>query len=66
MIQAYTKVLRKAYSDFGKLTDVKALLQVISDLKDKSGAEKKEDGAAVLGLIKAEDLHLICYDFVWS
>jgi len=66
MIAAYTKTLRKAYSEFSNQKDVKTLLGVIKELSEKSGGNDKEAAASVSGFIKKEDLHLICYDFVWS
>jgi superfamily II DNA or RNA helicase len=67
MIPAYTKILRKSYSDFSKQKDLKALLQAIKELNEKSGGgNNKDEASSISGLIKKDDLHLICYDFVWS
>jgi len=66
MIAAYTKTLRKSYSEFLMQKDVKALLAVIKELREKSGGNDKEPAASVSGFIKKEELHLICYDYVWS
>lgn len=66
MIQSYIKTLKKAYADFAKAKDVNALLKTIAELQEKSGVDKSEESIAVSGLIRKEDLHLVCYDFVWS
>lgn len=66
MILGYIKSLKKAYADFLKTKDIYALLKIIEELRDKSGVEKMEKEESLSGLIKKEDLHLICYDYVWS
>lgn len=66
MILGYIKTLKKAYADFLKAKDIYALLKIIEELRDKSGVEKMEKEESLSGLIKKEDLHLICYDYVWS
>ena len=66
IITAYTKTLRRAYSEFSKQKNIQALLEVIEELTRKSGENGKETVASVPDFIKREDFHLICYNFVWS
>ena len=66
LMPAHNKTLRKAYSDFQGQKDIKALLCTVQDLREKTGTETRDGNGTISGPIKKEDLHLICYDFVWT
>lgn len=59
------KMLRKAYEDFQRNRDIEALTKSVRDLKSKS-AEPEGYNEETRMPLKREDLHLVCFDFVWS
>lgn len=65
MTHTSVKSLRKAYGEFQTRKEIQALVKAICDLRGQSSAPDitADDGET---LLKREDLHLICFDFVWS
>jgi hypothetical protein len=54
----------RAYQEFGRSRDLARLLEVIRDLPATEAAPPSENGDR--GALRREDLHLVCFDFVWS
>jgi len=65
MTHTSVKSLRKDYEEFLKRKEIQVLVKSIQELQGQSSAPDRlaENGRA---LLKREDLHLICFDFVWS
>jgi hypothetical protein len=65
MPPARVRALRGAYQQFGRTRDISRSMTILGGLPlAESPATLNSDGASQA--IKREDLHLVCYDFVWS
>jgi hypothetical protein len=65
MTHTSVKSLRKTYEEFQTRKEIQVLLKEIQELQGQSSApDMTAEGGRVL--LKREDLHLICFDFVWS
>lgn len=64
MTHTATKLLRKAFEDFQQTKDVAALVNsiMVTEKGSENHALKQEQRQP----LKREDLHLVCFDFVWS
>jgi NACalpha-BTF3-like transcription factor len=60
---AYVKDLRQAYETYQRDGDVEALLTAVQDLET---ATEQEQEAAPADQLTREDLHLVCWEYVWS
>lgn len=62
----HVKALRTAYQTFNRSKDVAALMQTLQTLPlgDGIGQQRDSDGSG--RVIRREDLHLVCFDYVWS
>jgi hypothetical protein len=70
---AYVKDLRQAYETYQRDGDVEALLAVIDPWASGPGAVQKletaaeqEQEAAPAEQLSREELHLVCWEYVWS
>jgi phosphopantetheine adenylyltransferase len=59
------RTLRKAYEKFIEEKDIETLVRSIRATKDLR-TELDEPGENSKVSLKREDLHLVCFDFVWS
>ena len=64
MTHTAIRLLRKAFDDFQQKKDVAALVKSIR-ATEKRGVDYSPDRAQRKPLNR-EDLHLVCFDFVWS
>jgi hypothetical protein len=62
--KAYIKDLGAAYEAYQREGDVAALLEAVQRLETRS--EELEQRAAPATLLTEEDLHLVCWEYVWS
>ena len=60
---AYVKDLRAAYEAFQRDGEVEALLAAVQALEMAEPAESVEPAVRPL---RKEDLHLVCWEYVWS
>jgi hypothetical protein len=60
---AYVKDLREAYETYQRDGDVEALLTAVQELET---AAEQEPGAASPEQLTREELHLVCWEYVWS
>jgi hypothetical protein len=60
---AYVKDLREAYEAYQRDGDVEALLAAVQELET---AAEQEPEAAAADQLTREDLHLVCWEYVWS
>jgi deoxyadenosine/deoxycytidine kinase len=60
---AYVKDLHEAYETYQRDGDVEALLAAVQDLET---ATEQEQEAAPANQLMREDLHLVCWEYVWS
>lgn len=65
MPSVYVKTLRQAYTEFDATQSVDPLIDAMRSIKDSVGnvapeVEQKQRS------IRREELHLVCYDYVWS
>ena len=60
---AYVKDLREAYEAYQRDGDVEALLAAVREL-ETAGEQEPETHAAEQ--LTREDLHLVCWEYVWS
>lgn len=65
MTHTSVRTLRKAYEKFIEEKDVETLVRSIRATKNLR-TELDEPGESSKVLLKREDLHLVCFDFVWS
>ncbi len=65
MTHTSVRTLRKAYEKFIEEKDVEMLVRSIRATKNLR-AELDEPGESSKVSLKREDLHLVCFDFVWS
>jgi len=65
MTHTSVKSLRKYYEEFLRRKEIQVLVKDIQELQGQSSAPDRllESGGA---LLRREDLHLICFDFIWS
>ena len=61
----HVRALRTAYQEFGRTQDVARLIETLRGLPLTDGATRPE-GHEAAAPIKRGDLHLVCFDFVWS
>ncbi len=65
MTHTSVRTLRKAYEEFLVKKDIEALVNSIRAVRNlKSDSDKLSESRGLL--LKREDLHLVCFDFVWS
>jgi NACalpha-BTF3-like transcription factor len=62
--KAYIKDLGAAYEAYQREGDVAALLEAVQRLETRS--EESEQRAAPATSLTEEDLHLVCWEYVWS
>jgi predicted RNA-binding protein with EMAP domain len=60
---AYVKDLREAYETYQRDGDVEALLDAVQELE--TTAEQEQEAASANQLTR-EELHLVCWEYVWS
>lgn len=60
----HVRTLRRAYRDFGRSQDVGQLIDVVRDLPHAEVSPEGENGKG--HTLRREDLHLVCFDFIWS
>jgi len=65
MPSVHVKSLRQAYNNFMTNQSVQELLEAIRAIHEISGV-LHEDSPRATRPLSREDLHLICYDYVWS
>lgn len=63
--RVHVRTLRNAYQEFGRSRDIR---QLIAALKALPWAERElpTDGRGPARPLSRDDLHLVCFDFVWS
>ena len=61
----HVRTLERAYQEFGRAQDVAQLIASLKQLPLADGAAPPGERPAQRPL-RREDLHLVCYDFVWS
>ncbi|MGC9400632.1 MAG: helicase-related protein [Anaerolineae bacterium] len=62
--RAYVKDLRAAYEEYQRDGDLAALLDAVDALE--TGASQPETRAPTAAPLTREDLHLVCWEYVWS
>ena len=68
----YIKTLRKAYETFHVTRQPEALISAVRELHASSGAASRENvtsnplSGEQRGLVRREDLRLICFEYVWE
>ena len=60
----HVRTLRRAYREFGKSQAVEQLIDAVRQLPSTDAAPPGENGQA--HTLRREDLHLVCFDFIWS
>jgi len=60
---AYVKDLREAYEAYRRDGDAEALLTVVEEMETAAGPERETSPAQQL---TREELHLVCWEYVWS
>ena len=64
MVGVHVRSLRRAYQDFARHQDVMQLIEIIRSLPAAEAAPTSENERNQS--LRREDLHLVCFDFVWS
>ncbi len=62
---AHLKAVKAAYQAFSRSQDVRALMEALEDLRRVSASPAHADPPTRREL-RREDLHLVCFDYVWS
>lgn len=62
--RAYLSDLRAAYDDYQRDGDVTALLSTVQALETAAGEQQQEDTSTQQ--LTKDDLHLVCWEYVWS
>jgi superfamily II DNA or RNA helicase len=62
--RAYVKDLKAAYEAFQRDGDVQALLSAVEEIA--GGATESRESQPVVRLLGEQDLHLVCWEYVWS
>jgi hypothetical protein len=62
--RAYVKDLRAAYENYQRDGDLTALLNAVDALE--TTASQSEPETTVVAPLMREDLHLVCWEYVWS
>jgi hypothetical protein len=65
MAHVAIRELRRAYNQFQQDQDIVALVGVIGSLVEPAQGEG-EEGRSGPKPLSREDLHLVCFDYVWS
>jgi superfamily II DNA or RNA helicase len=63
--RAYLRDLRDAYDTYQRDGDVAALLAAVNQTV-KATAAPTETAASIVPTLQREDLHLVCWEYVWS
>jgi len=64
MTHTSIRLLRKAFDDFQQKKDIEALVKSIRATEKRAENHSLNEGQRKP--LKREDLHLVCFDFVWS
>jgi hypothetical protein len=59
------RALRAAYQEYGRIGEVEAFLSRVEEVAVRDGSASREDRPPARAL-RREDLHLVCFDWVWS
>ena len=62
---AYLRALKAAYADFERASDLAGLITAVRNSSLAQVAHHRDKSETARGLTR-EDLHLVCFDFVWS
>jgi len=67
MLKVQVDTLRKVYKNFQGKRDAKIILEAIQELRERFGEQRATTSTAPsesVGLLRREDLKLICFDFI--